>query len=94
MDSGLAAARFALPLLVIAFLFAALAIVGVFGYRSITVSRFFDLRQVDVRGTSRTSPEDIRRTVAGSLEKSGVWSADLGDIKAKVEKFPFVKNAS
>jgi cell division septal protein FtsQ len=64
------------------------------GYRTATASGFFGLRNIDVRGTERTSAEDVRRVVAASVEKHGVWNADLGEIRAKVEKFPFVKTAA
>jgi cell division septal protein FtsQ len=93
-DQGVAVARVALPLLVIVVLVSALGLVGFFGYKSVTNSKFFDLRDVDVRGTSRTSQDDVKRTVVGSLERSGLWDADLGSIKSKIEKFPFVKSAS
>ena len=55
---------------------------------------FFGLKNIDVRGTDRTSTEDIRRIVMASVEKSGVWNADLADIRTKIEKFPFVKSAA
>jgi hypothetical protein len=29
-----------------------------------------------------------------SAEKTGVWNADLGDIRTKIEKFPYVKSAA
>lgn len=32
--------------------------------------------------------------VAAEVENPGVWNADLGEIKAKLEKFPFVKTAA
>ena len=71
-----------------------LGFLGVFGYQTATASGFFGLRNIDVRGTSRTSADDVKRIVAASVEKHGVWRADLGDIRAKIEKFPFVKTAA
>ena len=64
------------------------------GFRTATASGFFGVKSIDVRGTDRTSADDIRRIVAASVEKPGVWNADLSDVRAKVEKFPFVKSAA
>ncbi|HEV7700017.1 MAG TPA: FtsQ-type POTRA domain-containing protein [Pyrinomonadaceae bacterium] len=86
--------RVVLPLAISGVLIAAIAVVIGFGYRTATASEFFKLRTVDVRGNDRTSADDIKRIVTASAEKSGVWNADLGDIRTKVEKFPFVKAAA
>ncbi|MEP6788669.1 MAG: FtsQ-type POTRA domain-containing protein [Acidobacteriota bacterium] len=86
--------RFVLPLVITCLLLGGLAFLGLSGYRTATASEFFSLRNVDVRGTDRTPPEDIRRIVAAAAEKPGVWNADLSDIRTKVEKFPFVKSAA
>jgi len=86
--------RFVLPLIIICLLLGGLAFLGFSGYRTATASEFFSLKNIDVRGTERTSPEDIRRVVAAAAEKPGVWNADLSDIRAKIEKFPFVKTAA
>ena len=71
-----------------------LIFLGISGYQTATASPFFGVKTIDVRGTERTSPEDIRRIVAAQVEKSGVWNADLSEIRAKIEKFPFVKSAA
>jgi len=86
--------RFLLPLMVICVLLTVLGFLGLMGLRTATASSFFGLRNVDVRGTERVQQDDIRRLVTMSVEKDGVWNADLSDIKAKVEKFPFVKTAA
>ena len=86
--------RFVLPLIIICLLLGGLAFLGFSGYRTATASEFFSLKNIDVRGTERTSPEDIRRVVAAAAEKPGVWNADLSDIRAKIEKFSFVKSAA
>lgn len=64
------------------------------GYQSVTASNFFDVKSIDVRGVDRSSKDDISRIVASSTEKSGVWNADLPEIKAKIEKMAFVKSAA
>jgi cell division septal protein FtsQ len=86
--------RYLLPLICMAVLLAGIGFFGVSAYRSVTSSSFFSLRYVDVRGAERTPAEDIRRIVSSSVEKPGVWNADVGDIRAKIEKFPFVKSAA
>ena len=56
------------------------------GYRTVTASEFFDVKNIDVRGVSRVSKDDVQKIVAANTEKSGVWNADLSDIKARIEK--------
>jgi len=86
--------RFILPLAVSAVLLATLGLVVGFGYRTATASEFFKLKAVDVRGNERTSSDEVRKLVMLSASQTGVWNADLGDIRTKVEKFPFVKSAA
>ena len=86
--------RFGLPLLISAVLLVAIVVVGVTFYQSATSSEFFNVRAIDIRGTDRTPVEDVKRVVSSEVEKPGVWNADLGEIKAKIEKFPFVKTAA
>ncbi|HEY2847244.1 MAG TPA: FtsQ-type POTRA domain-containing protein [Pyrinomonadaceae bacterium] len=86
--------RLVLPLAISGVMLVALGLVVAFGYRTATASEFFKLKNVDVRGNERTSADDIRKVVIGSASQSGVWNADLGDIRTKVEKFPFVKSAA
>ncbi len=86
--------RFGLPLIISGILIIGLSVLGFAAYRSAAASDFFRVRSIDIRGNQRTSAEDIRRVVATETEKPGVWNADLADIKAKIEKFPFVKTAA
>lgn len=64
------------------------------GLQSVTASKFFEVKAVDVRGTERASREDIARIASNTADTSGVWNADLDEIRVKVEKLPFVKTAS
>lgn len=86
--------RFGLPLLISGILVVALAVLGFTFYRSATTSDFFHVRSIEVRGNDRTPGEDIRRLVAAEVERTGIWNADLGDLRAKIEKFPYAKTAS
>lgn len=85
---------FFLPLFLSFCLLVCLFALGMLGYQSVTASNFFNVRSIDVRGVERASKDDILRTVASSTEKTGSWNADLLEIKAKVEKITFVKNAA
>jgi cell division septal protein FtsQ len=87
-------ARFGLPLLISSVLIVGIAVVATTFYSTATSSEFFNVRAIDIRGTDRTPVEDVKRVVSSEVEKPGVWNADLGEIKAKIEKFPFVKTAA
>jgi cell division septal protein FtsQ len=86
--------RFLLPLLICCVLAGVTLYLGMAGYRTATASDFFGLRRIEVTGNERTPAEDIRRIVTSAVERPGVWKADLSEIKAKVEKFPFVRTAA
>lgn len=80
-----------------AFLKLALAIViGVLvfaGYSAAASATFFELRTVEVQGTSRLQPADIQALVRQSVEKTGVWKADLNSIAERIERLPWVRTA-
>ncbi|MBK6751731.1 MAG: FtsQ-type POTRA domain-containing protein [Pyrinomonadaceae bacterium] len=92
--SSFDASRFILPVFVGIILLAGIGFFGVMGYRTAIASEFFNVRRVEVRGNDRVNPEDVKRIVTANTEKSGVWRADLGEIREKIEKLPFVKTAS
>jgi len=68
--------------------------IGLLGYKSATASSFFKVRIVEVNGVERSQSDDIRRIVTSGAEPTGVWHADLAEIRAKIEKLPFVKTAA
>jgi cell division protein FtsQ len=80
-----------------AFLKLALAIViglVVFaGYRAAASASFFQLRTVEVQGTSRLQPADIQALVRQSVDKTGVWKADLNNLNERIERLPWVRTA-
>jgi hypothetical protein len=86
--------RFVLPTIIVAAILISLVFLGMSGYETATSSDFFVLKYVEVDGAVRTPVEDIRRIVAILAERPGVWNADLGEIREKLEKFPFVKVAA
>ena len=85
---------FFLPLFLCVCLLICLSVLGYLGLQSVTASKFFAVKTVDVRGTERAPREDIARIASNAAEKSGIWNADLDEIRARIEKLPFVKTAS
>jgi cell division protein FtsQ len=63
------------------------------GYRAAASASFFQLRTVEVEGTSRLQPADIQALVRQSVEKTGVWKADLNGINERIEELPWVRTA-
>ncbi len=64
------------------------------GYRTATASAFFDVKNVETRGLNRASKTEIENIVSRQAAKTGVWNADLAEIKRDVERLNFVKSAA
>ncbi len=86
--------RLVAPIIIGACLLAGTIFFGAMGYKTAVASEFFTVRKVDVRGVDRSPGDDIRKIVSTNTEKTGVWAADLGALREKIEKLPFVKTAS
>ncbi|MCY7347370.1 MAG: FtsQ-type POTRA domain-containing protein [Pyrinomonadaceae bacterium] len=91
-DSG-AFTNFFVPLFFIIGILFCLGFLSFMGYRTVTASAFFDVRAIEVRGANRSPKDDIERIARAYTEKSGVWNADLKEIKDEVEKIALVKTA-
>lgn len=63
------------------------------GYRAAASASFFQVRQVDVRGTSRASADQIQQVVRRTVGANGVWSADLSVVSKQLEHLPWVRTA-
>ena len=63
------------------------------GYRTVTASSFFDVKAIEINGVNRAPKDEIERIVRNQTEKSGVWNADLIEIKTNIEKLTLVKSA-
>jgi cell division septal protein FtsQ len=85
---------YVLPAILMAMILGCIGLLGVMGYRTVAASEFFDVKRVDVRGVSRASKDEIEKIVTSQTQHSGVWNADLIDLKAKIEKLTFVKSAA
>jgi len=63
------------------------------GYRAAASASFFQIRKVEVQGTSRVSADEVQGLVRKEVEKTGVWKADLRGMNARLEKLPWIKTA-
>ncbi len=63
------------------------------GYRAAATASFFQVRTVEVQGTSRVSTNEVQALVRRDVEKSGVWKADLAGVTARLERLPWVRTA-
>jgi cell division protein FtsQ len=69
------------------------AITLVVGYRAAAAASFFQLRGIDVSGTSRTSAEDIESLARKAVSKTGVWRLDLTALSDQLSRLPGVRHA-
>ena len=81
------------PLFLLVGIVVCLGFLLVMGYRTVTASTFFDVKAIEINGVSRASKQEIERIIRSQTEKSGVWNADLTEIKNDVEKLTLVKSA-
>jgi hypothetical protein len=63
------------------------------GYRAAASASFFQIRNVDVTGVSKTSADDIKMIVRREGNSNGVWRADLNQMSTEIGKLTWVKNA-
>lgn len=85
--------NFFVPLFFIVGILFCLGFLSLMGYRTVTASAFFEVRKIEVRGTSRASKDDIERITRSFTDKSGVWNVELKTIKDEIEKNVLVKTA-
>lgn len=69
------------------------AILVFVGYRTASSASLFQVRRVDVSGTSRTSADEIGTLVRRAAGKDGVWQANLRAMSDELERLPGVKTA-
>jgi cell division protein FtsQ len=71
-----------------------IAVIAYMGFQTAAASEFFKAERIYVSGTKRSSRESVERVVTSQTEQSGVWNADLAEIKSRVERLPFVRSAA
>lgn len=81
------------PLVFMGAILTCLGFILLMGYRTVTASSFFDAKTIEVEGNSRISRDDIEKIVRSEVGKSGVWNAELEEIKGDLEKMAYVKTA-
>jgi cell division protein FtsQ len=62
-------------------------------YRAAASATFFQLRNVEVRGSSRASVEEIEKVVRREVMQTGVWNTDLENLSARLKNLPWVRKA-
>ena len=65
----------------------------IIGYRVAASASFFQVRAIDVTGTTRSSAEEIEGLTRRAIARSGVWRADLNAISDELSKLPGVRRA-
>jgi cell division protein FtsQ len=74
--------------------FGILAVIGLaIGYRAASSASLFQVRAVEVVGTSRTSTEEVDGLVRRAVSRTGVWRADLAALSTEVGRLPGVRRA-
>jgi cell division protein FtsQ len=74
--------------------FSVLCLVALFvGYRVASSASMFQIRSVDVTGTSRTSAAEIEGLVRRGVARTGVWRADLTALSIELGRLPGVHRA-
>ncbi len=86
--------NFFVPFFFIVCILFCLGFLGFMGYRTVTASEFFDVKEIDVIGGETIKKEDVEKIVRAETEKTGVWKADLNVVKEQVEKITVVKSAT
>ena len=86
--------NFFVPLFFILCIVFCIGFLAFMGYRTVAASSFFDVKQIEVKGTNKVSREAVEKIVRIESEKNGVWNADLQKIREEIEKADFVKNAT
>lgn len=86
-------ANFLVPFVFIVVILFGLGFLLFKGYQTVTASSFFDVKKIEIRGTSRVSKDEIEKIIRSEAEKNGVWNSRLEEIKAEIEKMSFVKSA-
>jgi len=63
------------------------------GYRAAASATFFQVRHIEVKGTNRSSSDQVQQLVRRELAQTGVWRADLTALSSQLEHLPWVRTA-
>ncbi|MBD0370638.1 MAG: FtsQ-type POTRA domain-containing protein [Pyrinomonadaceae bacterium] len=92
-NSGLRKAIGYLPLVTKVVLAVVAGVLVFAGYRAAASASFFQVRSVDVAGTTRVSPDEVKMVVRRAVQPVGVWRADLDALSHELERIPWVRRA-
>ena len=62
-------------------------------YRAAASATFFQVRNIEIRGTARASAEQVQQVVRREVGPRGVWRADLATVSTQLEHLPWVRTA-
>ena len=74
-------------------LIAIVVLLGVVVYRAAAAASFFQIKKVETKGATRASADDIQALVRREVAATGVWRADLQELKQHLEHLPWVRTA-
>jgi cell division septal protein FtsQ len=63
------------------------------GYRAAASASFFQVRNIDVSGVSKTTPEQVKAIVRRLGGSTGVWRADLTAMSSEIGQLTWVRSA-
>ena len=63
------------------------------GYRAAASASFFQIRNIDISGVSKTSPEQVKAIVRHLGGATGVWRADLAAMSSEIGRMTWVRSA-
>ncbi len=63
------------------------------GYRVAASAKLFQVRAIDITGTSRTSAEEMEGLARRAVARTGVWRADLTALSNELGRLPGVRRA-
>lgn len=63
------------------------------GYRVAASAKLFQVRAIDIAGTSRTSAEEMEGLARRAVARTGVWRADLTALSNELGRLPGVRSA-
>ena len=63
------------------------------GYRVAASAKLFQVRAIDITGTSRTSAEEMEGLARRAVARTGVWRADLTALSNELGRLPGVRSA-
>jgi cell division protein FtsQ len=72
---------------------AIIALIAFVGYRAAASASFFQVRNIETRGASRASVDEIKSAVRRDVAETGVWQADLPELSKHLERLPWVRTA-